>query len=488
MHRRRGSPPPPGGPAKVRRTAAAPRPPDAPAAAAAAAPPCFPLHRDVLALVLSHLPQDYRLRAASRVCKLWRRVVLAGVRGVKLYPSPTRPHPLPLQAAVDLFPALARLTLCFRHGRVQPPKEPLRLPTSLTALHIYAAGDVTPVSFARPCPALTHLSFNVDGAYSQSTAPGPAADLILPSLSSLRSLELAGLSEWLLEHHLPSLTSLTLHRVVTDAREVAFLNRHGTQLRSLTGHLVPWRAPHTDLRLPALTALSCRAHGLESLLPSLPHLSELRIVHPLAVGIPLHDIDLVAPLVTWLRPDTPEGDFCATQLVKFTRLQRMYVPANFTENLHQFPPQCIRAVHQLTLNALPTNELWALLASCANLTRLHLCPRFRTTDAEWRSCLPQTPLRLGSLCKLALRCDTLTALRDVLAAFRTLAPLLTKVSVQAPSVPADAQLVYLCVACHSLGVESLRILSEATYTVSEDVLAFLHALPMRVVISANRAQ
>ena len=153
------------------------------AGAITSAPPLsasFPLTRDPLSVVLSHLPTPSRLRL-SRVCKQWRALALEVTTSVAIYALPATTSDL--NPFIEIFPALTQLTVGFVNHATGTLSASLRIPTTLTSLRVKGS-CYTPQFIQLPCPALSsiamddlHLTLNLAAVVSASTASLTALDL-----------------------------------------------------------------------------------------------------------------------------------------------------------------------------------------------------------------------------------------------------------------------------------------------------------------------
>lgn len=239
-------------------------------------------------LVLEQLPSHYRLRVASRVCKLWRRAALLCTHTIKLRS---------FDRAADLLTALTRLSVSIAP---QSRVDSFCVPTTLTALSIRCQVERDePWGVEPPFPSgLTELSLRSEGLVEGT------AELLLANIGTLQTLELVIDQDWLehlaepLSMHYTSLTSLSLHAEAEGtnfAPLTPFLSTHCVQLRSLSIHRVHDHSEAENKSLlreaaslcyPSLTRLALFVqhtpgdtnHWLCVLVASASRLSELTLV------------------------------------------------------------------------------------------------------------------------------------------------------------------------------------------------------------------
>lgn len=292
----------------------------------------FPLTRDPLSVLLSHLPTPHRLRL-SRVCKQWRALAIEVTTSLKLYADPAAGHlPYNFDPHISLFPALTRLSIRFINcDSFSRYFHPLSVPTSLTSLRIKGSCAVPhpePLLKA-PFPVLTCL---------RSGTSGHSLTAVLHAAASvLTSLDLGARSVPDDELFCPSLTSLTIRATPFYAPGcIDLVRRHRTQLRHLVFIGIILR-PLTEISLPSLTSLSFAGAAYTDFITTMAaHVHNFPALSSISLGCvqasratpppPKEALLLIAPLVTSLSHAAPTTEFYA-DLPLYTRLGCLRLPS-----------------------------------------------------------------------------------------------------------------------------------------------------------------
>lgn len=253
--------------------------PSLPRPCAPSAPRLETLPADIIVLILRLLPLVPRVRVVSRLSKHVNALVYRSVDEVS-----HEVHHSALQClSGDVLARLPSLTNLQVHMNGQD----LVLPTTLRTLHIVSSGSEALRSrFPAPLPLVTSLSLSLFGSQDGVT------DVITKVAASLKKLFLfinmsrgpqGPLAECISAIHLPQLAQLSIAFTNADnAALLAFLRRHGPQLKSL-GFIHPPRPASliSDVTLPNLTELhSAPSDMMHGLAARCPKLTALHANHP----------------------------------------------------------------------------------------------------------------------------------------------------------------------------------------------------------------
>lgn len=429
------------------------------------------LAHDPLSVVLSHLPVPFRLRVASRVCKLWRRIIFRDLHSLKLCPSSGSSkdlRPFDFNSAISLFPSLLRLSIRIRSYRTTGDTY-VCLPSSLTSLSVRVKALLLRVHVSEPCPSLKKLSIHAQDEDSELLLP-----LLRASTSTLSALRVILMEEGfssksrkqmpvlLSSLHLPCLTSLSLGASsLTRVVELRHLLRnHATQLYHL--ELSPCLSVGTFIEglgeLPHLTSLACtvsNAVDLRFLIARSPRLTtlSLNLVTRRLTDLLTSDLrQLIAPTLTRLSVTSLARDFHAS-LQQFSRLESLFFSAS--DHYMDLTPYVIGQRHALLFHAFEVDSprmhlVWPLLSSCSYITKLS----FRCNSVNLSASELPTGICFPFLRKLSF-IDA--APLELVARFRRVAPRLDRLTSTHVHVGITLQMLKaMCAACH--GMSRLRLL------------------------------